>query len=249
MAQRNSGPVYTALGLSGVAMADAWAMQLNPAGMADIRKPVFVIAYEQHFLDQGLSTQSAFLVIPFSENVFGLSFEQYGFSTYKEQVSGFAYSRRFGNSISLAIGVRYHEVSIPTYGSSHTFSVEAGLQYALNEKFSIASHLYNPSGRRYRDQQGPVIPVRLSLGICYRFSTKVLGVADIRKSAGLSIDAGSGMEYALIEKFILRGGVSLYPFRQYAGFGLHYEKIRVDAAISSHTSLGYSPQISLGYEF
>src|SRR5690606_29521659 len=93
------------------------------------------------------------------------------------------------------------------------------------------------------------IPVKMEFGIAYRFTDKLLLHSAFSKTLSSDADAGIGLEYAIAEWLALRGGLSANPLRQQAGFGLAYQKIRIDAAASSHPVLGYSPQIALSYEF
>lgn len=249
MAQKNPGPRSLAMGSAGVALQGIWSLQQNPSGISGTEGPGLGIAYERHFLDQEISSQLALFVVPYSKNVFGVTIERYGFSAYREQHAGIAYARKFGSTLSLAIGFKYHQLSIAGYGSSTALSAEAGFQFAVNENFTIASHLANPGRSRYEDLSGSNIPVKLSFGAAYRFSDKVIIATDVIKILNSSTDTRLGIEYNLIKNFALRGGISANPFKQYGGFGFQYNHLSVDAAVSSHPTLGFSPQIGLAYEF
>lgn len=248
-AQTNPGPRSTSMGSAGVALQDVWSLQQNPAGTAGIEKPIFAIGYAQHFSGTELNTQTAIFAFPLKQNVFGLSFQRYGFSEYMEQRAGIAYSRRFGNSVFMAIGFNYHHIEILKYGSAQAFSVEAGIQYSVTDKLWIGSHISNPNRSRYNDLAGSDIPVTLSFGASFRFTDKVLIISDIQKVLGAATDVKLGLEYKLISWFSLRCGVSANPFKQYAGFGLNSQRLCVEVAVSSHPNLGISPQLALIYEF
>ena len=248
-AQKNPGPRSVAMGSAGVSLKDIWSLQQNPSGIAVIEKSKLGIAYERHLLDQELSTQTALFAFLFLKNVIGLSFERYGFTDYREQHAGIAFARKFGNSLNLAIGFKYHQLSIGGYGSSNAFSAEAGFQFDITEKLTLASHIANPGRSRYENLTGSNLPVILSFGAAYRFSNKVLIISDVRKVLNSSTDLRFGLEYTIIPCFSLRGGVSANPFKQYAGFGFNYNHLTVDVSVSSNPILGYSPQIALGYEF
>jgi hypothetical protein len=249
MAQISPGPRSLSMGSAGVALKDEWALQHNSAGIAGIRRPVFAVGYERHFSDQDLSTQKAVFAIPFKQHVLGLSFNRYGFSEYSEQTAGIAYSRNFSGALALSIALKYHQISIPKYGSANAISVDAGMQFQLNDRIWIGTHISNPSGSRYQDLSGSTIPVSLSFGISYEFSDKVLIISDINKVLNASIDTKLGIEYRLINWFAIRGGMSANPFKQYAGFGLNYQRFALDVAISSHLNLAYSPNLAFSYEF
>jgi hypothetical protein len=77
----------------------------------------------------------------------------------------------------------------------------------------------------------------------------LLITTEFEKVLNANADFKAGVEYKLIKIVALRGGISVNPFKQFAGFGINYKKVLVDFAVASHPVLGYSPQIALGYEF
>lgn len=248
-AQINPGPRSLSMGSAGVALKDVWSLQHNPAGIANIVRPIFALGYERHFSDQNLSTQKAVFAIPFKQHVFGLSFQRYGINEYSEQTAGIAYSRNFSGSLALSITLMHHQLSVPKYGSANAVSVDAGMQYRLNERIWIGTHISNPSGSKYQDISGSTIPVSISFGVSFEFSDKVLVISDIHKVLSAGIDTKLGIEYTMINWFAIRGGMTANPFKQYAGFGLNYQRFALDIAISSHPNLGYSPNLAFSYEF
>lgn len=248
-AQVNPGSRITATGLTGVVMQDAWSLQANPAGLAALRKPVISGAFESKFEDAGLSEKSAVFAYPVKQNVFGLSFRNYGFSAYNEQKAGFAYAKRFGNSLFAALSFNYYQLKIPKYGKAQSFTVEAGLQYRATEKLLIGAHIANPNRNGYDNQVSAVIPVLSEFGLAYRVNTYLSINSAFVKELNSPADARLGLEYYPAEWFALRGGFSANPLRQFVGFGLKYQKLGLDVAASSHPILGYSPQVALSYEF
>lgn len=248
-AQINPGPRSTALGLTGTVLQDIWSLQSNQAGLAVLQRPVMAAAVKNQFLDPDVNTKSAVLAVPFKQHVFGISFQSYGFSAYTEQRIGFTYARNFENTIFTALNFNYHQLRIANYGNTSTFSIEGGLQYKASEKLLIGAHIANPSQSSYEEQAVSAIPVKMEFGIAYRFTDKLLLNSALSKTLNSEADAGAGLEYAAAEWLALRGGLSANPLRQYGGFGLTYQKIKIDAAASSHPVLGLSPQIAVSYEF
>lgn len=248
-AQVNPGSRFRSLASAGVALQDVWSLQHNQAGLAGLKNPTAAIGYEQRYLDQDVSTQSALFAYPSKNNVFGISFQRYGFSAYNEQQVSFALARSFGNSIYAALDFNFHQVNIPNYGSAQTFSVEAGLQYRATDNLWLGAHVANPTRNGYNTSVDAVVPVSLQFGASYRFSDKVLIASSIEKTLNENTDLRTGLEYNIISWLALRGGISANPFGQYVGFGLNHQHFRIDVAASSHPVLGYSPQIAIGYGF
>ena len=248
-AQVNPGARFTAMAGTGVSLGDVWSVQQNQAGMASIRKITVALAFEKPFAGYDLSTQSAVLVVPVNKNVFGLSIQRYGFATYNEQRTAFAYARSFGPRLYTALSFNYHHLNIANYGSAQAYTIEAGIQYHFRNGVTIAAHLANPNQNSFADYITAGMPARLQVGASYLSSEKVLLALAIEKTFQEPFDAKLGLEYQVIKLFALRGGISLEPFKQYAGFGLNYHKLKMDVAAASQPVLGYSPQIALSYEF
>ncbi|WP_411274991.1 hypothetical protein [Daejeonella sp.] len=246
---QNPGPRLAAMGSGGTAVSDIWSLQQNPAGIAELRKPKMAVAFERRFLDAEVSTQNAVFAFPFRNNVLGVSLERYGFSEFNEQKVGLCYAKRFGNTFSMAIGLKYYLLNITEYGSAKAFTVEVGFQLKVTDDFTIASHIANPNQSQYNNLKTSILPAKLSFGGSFKVSDRLLMTADIMKLLKYPPDFMTGIEYNIIPWFSLRGGVSVNPFKQYAGFGISYNKMQVDISVASHPSLGYSPQIGLGYEF
>jgi hypothetical protein len=223
-------------------------MQSNQAGIAAEQQLTIAVAYENEFLNPELSRQSAVIVYPHKNNAFGLSIQDYGFSAYSEQRIAFAYARNFGNAVFAAINFNFHQLKISQYGSAETYSVEIGLQYPVNEKLLLGAHIANPNRSNFSSHVNAAIPVSIEFGVAYSSTKNTLFSTEIIKTLNSTTDVRTGIEYT-IGRMAARGGFSVNPFRQYAGFGFSYAGFQIDAAISSHLALGYSPQLSLSYEF
>lgn len=237
------------MGSAGTALQDVWALQQNSAGAASIEHAIFALGYEQHYLNPELSTQSAVLGLPVKKHVLGISLQRYGITEYLEQTAGLALSRSFSTALSISLALKYHQVSIPVYGSGHAISVEAGMQYNLNNRIRLGSYIYNPGRSRIAELSGSNIFSGISVGLAYLVSDKVLFISDVDKMIDFGMNIRMGIEYQIIGWFYLRGGLSANPFLQTGGFGLKHKKFSLDAAISSHPRLGYSPNLSFNYEF
>lgn len=248
-AQLNSGPRLTSLGNAYVALQDVWSAMGNQAGLAGLTNPEIAAAYENRFGMQELSTKAAVFALPIKNDVLAVSFVSYGVSNYTENKSSLSLAHKFGPKLHLALALNYHQLKIDQYGNAKSFSFEAGIQYKLNKHVLLASHIANPNQSKYDHLAEEVIPASIQFGISYLFSKQLLLCTEIDKILDQEADIKSGLEYRLVDFLALRGGLNINPFKQFFGFGLNYQEIKLDFAVSSHPILGYSPQISLGYAF
>jgi hypothetical protein len=248
-AQDNNGPRITALGNAGVALQDVWSVKNNQAGIAGLKKPTLAAGYENRFGINELSTQAAVFAIPIKDYALGLSFNSYGVIDYRENKTGISLAKSFGSKVYLAIGLNYHQLKINNYGNAKAISVDVGLQYQAFPKLWLASHISNPNQSKYGVNTDQIIPTHIQFGANYIFSEQLLIITQIEKILDAQVDFKAGIEYKIIKFVALRGGISVNPFKQFAGFGINYQRVNIDFAVASHPVLGYSPQVALGYEF
>ncbi|MFC5284721.1 hypothetical protein [Pedobacter alpinus] len=248
-AQENYGPKITALGNAGVAIQDVWSAKKNQAGLAGITKPTISAGYENRFGVKELSTQAAVFALPVKSYTIGAAFQSYGVDSYNEVKTGLSLAKSFGPDLLLAVGLNYHQINITNYGNANSFSVDIGVQYRVLPKLWLASHISNPNQSKYGDNTDQKIPAHIQFGGNYIFSDQLSITSEIEKVLGNDADFKTGVEYKVVKFVALRGGVSVNPFKQFVGFGVNYQKVVIDFAVASHPVLGYSPQISLGYEF
>ncbi|MEO8794412.1 MAG: hypothetical protein ABI390_03040 [Daejeonella sp.] len=248
-AQYNSGARLTAMALTGVSLQDIWSISSNQAGIVNITKTAVAIGYERPFADQELNSQSFLIVQPVQKGVLGIGLQKYGFSEYQLLKAGFTVARKFGNDISAAINLNYHELKISGYGSAKAFTAEAGVQYQLNEKIRLGAHVSNPGNAGFGKNIAADLPVALEFGASWKFTTKVLLAGAITQFNNSSSEIKLGVEYLILDWLSLRGGFSAEPAKQYAGFGINFQNLRFDFAAGSNPVIGYSPQVALGYEF
>jgi len=248
-AQTNYGPTISAMGNAGVALQNVWSLQKNQAGVAALKNPEIAVAYENKYGISNFDTKSLVFAIPLKNYVLGTSFQTYGVESYKESKTSLSLARAISPKLLMAFGLNYHQLQIENYGSAKSVSVEFGLQYEVIPKLWLASHIANPNQSNYDADNEQIIPTHIQFGASYRFSYQLFISSEIEKVIDHEADFKTGISYHLVKLITLRGGISVNPFKQYAGFGLDYEKLNVNFSVSSHPILGYSPQISIGYEF
>lgn len=249
-AQQNFGPRLTALGENSAAVADVWALRGNAAAITELETTAISINYIRHFLSQEISTQGLVAVIPIDNNFIGIAVNRYGLSSYNQNSISFAYAKKFGNQLSMAMTVNYHQLKITNYGSSNGFSVDVGFYYKIDQKLGLGAYVTNPSKQKFVNSEiSAPIPTSLNVGASYLLSDKVLIATTISKPIDNPVDVRLGLEYQLIKLLSLRAGVNANPFKQFAGFGVEIRKLSIDFATAFDNNLGYSPQLALGYAF
>lgn len=246
--QTYTGTRHQAMGGTGTALQEIYSLVANPAGLTGLERVTVNVAHQYHFFSTEITSQTALLGIPTSLGTFGLVANWYGLeSAYKETYAGFAYAKRFGPAFSAAASIGTYQLRVPNYGVHHAFSADMGLQYQLNSGLIVGFHYSNMGNIAYNHVYGD-IPSRIRIGGSYRLGT-VTVTSDAVYRIGQSVDSRMGIEYALAEPLLLRGGLSLNPFQQHTGFGVVWKRMLFDVAATFHPRLGMSPQIGVGYVF
>lgn len=209
-AQPAPGARMMGMANSSVSLSDISSFSANQAGLTGIKRKMVAINYHKDFARQQISSQTMVLAIPFPNQTLALGLYRYGFDSYKNQQIGFAYARKFGPVLSAALAFHYHQLSIPNYGKSNTFSVDAGLMYQLNHSVSLGAHINNISQNSFdKDLVYADLPLSMQFGMAYRNSEQVLIALSVEQTLNANTDVKLGLEYEPLSMIALRGAYQL----------------------------------------
>ena len=235
---------------SSVAIMDVWAVQNNPACMVDINKITAGLYYENRFLVKELSLKSFVVAFPANFGVIGASFNYFGFNLFNESKIGLAYARKFGERFSAGLQLDYLSTRIgENYGNKSLVTFDIGVCSKINDKLTIAAHIFNPVNARISKAYDERVPAIVKIGTAYFISDDLLISFEADKNIDNPPVIKTGIEYLLMKKVYLRTGISTNPFVNFFGVGFNYKKFTVDFSSSIHQVLGFSSQLSLIYKF
>lgn len=250
-----------ALANSSVTLNDFWSVHNNQAGLAFFDHIAFGFYYENRYMVKELGLRAGAFVVPTKSGVFGLNYNYFGYTKYNEQKIGLAYARKFGEYFSIGLQLDYLSTRIAEdYGNKNTFTFELGIRTKLSESFVIAAHIYNPIGVKIEDEYNERIPTIFKLGLSYKLSDKLLLAIETEKDLVYKPLIRGGIEYEIVEQAIVRFGYSTLPSTTGSqnfsisslysfGFGLNLNKLKIDFSSTIHQTLGWSPQVSVSYNF
>lgn len=248
-AQDVTGARYLAMGNTGTALQDVNSLTVNQAGLTGLRRITAALFYQSHYFNTDIHSQALLMAVPTRLGVFGGKADRYALSgVYTEIKTGLTYARKFGDQFSAAMAVNYHQLRIRNYGGSEAFTVEAGIQYQVLPQLMLGFHYANPGNMGYDNDTFAVLPSVMRAGAAYAFELVWVSMDVISQVDG-GLDWRMGLEYKLINWLALRGGISVSPMQQYAGFGVDLENLVFDFSAMFHPQLGMSPQIGLSYGF
>ena len=188
------------------------------------------------------------LAYPSKMGAFGLSVGQFGYSLYNENKIGLSYGQRLSDHFSLGIQLNYLNTQIGEgYGSKSAFSGNLGLLAEVSDQVKVAAIIINPNRVKLAEYQNERIPTILKLAVSYEFSEKVILMSEIQKDIDFDYNAILALEYLATDYFYLRAGYGTNPSTSTFGFGVKLKDFDIDIASGFHSTLGFTPQISLSY--
>ncbi len=237
-----------AMGGSSVASQGLWAMQNNPAGMANLEKISIGLYYENRWMLPETAYKCGAFALPTKFGTLGLSFNQFGSSKYSENKFGLAYAKDFGRYLQVGLQLDYILVKIGNdYGSYRAFTFELGLQSHVTDKLTLGAYVFNPvSFRLEQTLNHEKLPIVMRFGLAYKFTKDFIGQCEIEKNTereGVSLRGG--LEYEAFKNFFIRAGLQTNPgiLSFGVGYGIRFAQINVAAQL--HNELGASIQVGL----
>lgn len=237
-----------AMGGSSVASQGLWAMQNNPAGMANLEKISLGLYYENRWLMPETAYKCGAFALPTKFGCLGLSFNQFGSSKYNENKFGLAYAKDFGRYLQIGLQLDYLLLKIGNdYGSFSAVTFELGIQSQVTDKLTLGTYIFNPVNFSFKQTLNhEKIPIVMRFGLAYKFTKDFIGQCEIEKDTereGVSLRGG--LEFEAVRNFFIRAGVQTNPGILSFGLGYAISFAQVNVAAQLHNELGASVQIGM----
>lgn len=238
----------TAMGGSSVASQGLWAMQNNPAGMANLEKISLGLYYENLWLLPETAYKCGAFALPTKFGTLGLSFNQFGSSKYNENKLGLAYAKDFGRYLQIGLQLDYLMLKIGNdYGKFSALTFELGIQSHVTDKLTLGTYVFNPVSFSFEQTLNhEKLPIVMRFGLAYQFTKDFVGQCEIEKDTerdGVSLRGG--LEYEAIRNFYIRAGVQTNPGIFSFGLGYAISFAQINVAAQLHNELGASVQIGM----
>lgn len=233
------GPRTAALGGAAVALSDnPWAGAVNPAMISAVKKPVISLGFSPSpFGLRELSGAAVAYVDPLPLGSISVQLAKFGFELYREMIGGFSYGRTITDNVMVGATLRVYVLSIAGYGSDWTIGADIGGAVDVSGEIRVAFALHNISAPAIGVEH-ELLPQSISMGMSFAPLRELVVVAELEKDLRYQPEFHLGVEYALGEYVVLRGGMIPEPAFFSAGFGMNYGPLRLDYGISHHVLLG-----------
>ena len=241
-----------AMGGSSVASQGLWAMQNNPAGMANLDKISLGLYYENRWMLPETAYKCGAFALPTKFGCLGVSFNQFGSSKYNENKFGLAYAKDFGRYLQIGLQLDYLLMKIGNdYGTFQAFTFELGIQSHVTDKLTLGTYIFNPVNFKFKQTLNhEKLPIVFRFGMAYKFTKDFVGQCEIEKNTereGVSLRGG--LEYEVYNSLYIRAGVQTNPGILSFGLGYGIRFAQINVAAQLHNELGASIQVGMVFSF
>jgi hypothetical protein len=177
---------------------------------------------------------------------------RFGYRRYNENKIGLALGKKFLQRFSAGLQLNYHHCFIDSEsGSAGSITFEAGIMAEPRKGFFIGVHLYNPAAMGSNSGKAMDFPTIIRLGAGRWFGSRFfLGTETECSLYERASVFRAGAEYRLIDYIYIRSGLSVQDYVQHSfGLGIFRNHLKVDLAFSYRQIAGYTPCLSLLYDF
>ncbi len=237
-----------AMGGTSVASHGLWAMQNNPAGMANLEKISLGLYYENRWMLPETAYKCGAFALPTKFGTLGVSFNQFGSSKYNENKFGLAYAKAFGRYLQIGLQLDYLLLKIGNeYGSFKAVTFELGIQSQVTDKLTLGTYIFNPVNFSFEQTLNHErIPIVFRFGLAYKFTKDFIGQAEIEKNTDREgVSLRGGLEYEAVRNLYIRAGVQTNPGILSFGLGYAIRFAQINVAAQLHNELGPSVQIGI----
>src|SRR5690554_62040 len=246
----SQGARVGALANNGVTFVDAFSFHHNPGALGFIEQGSAGISYESRYALKELQSQSVAVAVPLKIGVISAGGQFYGYDTYRTTRAGLGYSMKLSEKISAGVQFNYLGMNLGSYyGSKHGISAELGALAKLTDKVSIGFSVVNLGRAKLADFKDDRFGTLLRLGISYQLIEELLIVAEIEQEVTYDTRLRAGIEYHPIDLLYIRAGVQGAPMDFAFGFGLKYERFKLDLSTQYNQVLGWTPAASFIVNF
>ena len=243
------GARSSGMGGFGVGLAELWSVENNPAGLAFYNKTAFGAYYERNFLAKEMSYKAFAGSLPLSKINLGISAGQFGYPLFNDNKIGISLAKLLSPKIALGVQLNYSYLKIAEgYGSHAALSGNIGIMAKVTEQLHLATTIINPTKVEVAEELEERRPTIIRMGLAYHFSEIVLFGAEVAKNMDENTSVHAGLEYHPLDLLYLRAGISTGPTVSTFGFGLLLDNFQLDFSSTFHSTLGFSPQISLLFQ-
>ena len=237
----------TALGYASAVLTDEWALFNNVAGLATLKNPSAVFAYEATPSLPGADRTAAGFSLPLNLGTVGVGFFRFGDQLYSEQLISAGFANRFGLA-ALGVKLSYIQYRAEGFDTRSAVGISVGGIAEITPKIAVGAYIVNLNQPDIAAQDGEQLPTKLITGIKFDPASNISLMAEVEKDLDFDPVIKGGIEYSLYKKVQLRTGFNFNPRSIFTGLGYNTARLHIDYGLQFNTVLQTVHQFSATYK-
>jgi len=220
----------------------------NAALLSQYKQFTATVYTEKRFLLNELSLLEAGVVAPASNGAFGLIATSFGGAAYSQRQAGLAYGRKLGEKLGVGVQFNYYHLHIAGYGNACSVAADVGLVYTISKSIMAGLQLKHLAGTSFNYLKNEKKQGVVTASIGYTPSETFYVSATLVKEKGESLNVQTALQYRVLQKLQLTGGLHTGTSQMFLGAGFKLKQIELGAVASFHPQLGISPGVMLTFK-
>jgi len=247
---QNSGALSTSMSGLNVNNEDIWSVNNNISQLSKIKNPELSISSFQPFLVKDFTTSSIVFGVPTKKGAFGINFSTNGNKHLQMHNVGFGYSQKLGENFQSGIKLNYFMINAGDYYNKRSvISTDIGFSSKLSNELQLGICIKNPTFTKLSNFDDERLATNFQLAAGYKFSNELILHTGVEKNIFYPASFLAAIEYQPSEKIFLSGGIKSNPSIASFGVSMSQKQFTICAATQIHQFLGWSPDLSIIYQF
>ncbi len=249
---RAMGGAYTAVS------NDASAVFYNPAGLSLAGKEInigYTNIYSSDFLQlktvAGSYDSKRLGSFGFGIKTFDVPYLDV--TLLSEQTYSLAHSialiKDINSEVYLGYNANYNTIKMDANSSTGFFGVNVGAMAILHKRTFVGFSVTNVNKPMVGKEGNYDVARKLSAGLAYIPYEGVITSIDLKKPFDGDTEFHAGTEITIYEILFLRAGIKNDPASFSGGLGILVSGMKVDYGMNTHSVLGLTHHVSIGYKF
>ena len=242
-------PGLSGIGGQSVVSKSAEAFQGNASNLASIKNSTLSFNGESRFVGSGIAGSSILAGIKLGPyNGLGLSTVYYGLAEYNQLNLMAGYGMYLSKQIAIGTSGGMVHFNNPSGDKTTLGMISFGIQYQVFANLHLGVSYQRLLA--HHSLQGKTAGNALLIGTRYSLSTLVSVYTEIEKDRFSKANIKAGIEYQMMNSFIIRTGVTSYPQSFSSGMGVALNSlIYLDTSFSFYQSIGFTPALGIKFHF
>lgn len=247
---QDAGAISTSMAGLNTNNNNVWSVNNNIGQLSKLENATISISSFQPFLIKDFTTSNIVLGMPVGNGAFGFNYSNSGNKYLQMHNLGIGYSKKLGSNFHSGIKINYSIINAGDfYNKRAIWNADLGMSASLSKELELGVTIKNVTLSKIANYNNERLTTSFQIGASYHFSKDLIVQTGLEKNINYPASFLAAINYKPNEKIIINGGIASNPSLAAFGISLIQNKFILSFATQLHQYLGWSPDISIIYQF